>query len=210
MPSQEPYSYTVPGGGDSPPRATVTGWRPPLCLISLLQEQKHLHEALHNTGMAPAGAGCQGGRLHPGTCGLLQLPEPWQGTRLSPRSPAVGTGASPGDILSWFPPLRHPPRGWLRCSVAQGWPAVPGIPSGPGSCGSRGVSGSRGGLCPSHSGAGVCGPGTKGAPQASAQRLPCRGAGGLEGRRERLSWRLDAGVQDSRSKANLVPYPFLE
>lgn len=27
-------------------------------LISLLQEQKHLHKALHNTGMAAAGAGC--------------------------------------------------------------------------------------------------------------------------------------------------------
>uniref|UniRef100_H0YUD1 RGP1 homolog, RAB6A GEF complex partner 1 n=1 Tax=Taeniopygia guttata TaxID=59729 RepID=H0YUD1_TAEGU len=51
----KPYSYTVPGAGHIPPSTAVTGWRP-LCSVSLLQEQKHLHKALHNTGMAPAGA----------------------------------------------------------------------------------------------------------------------------------------------------------
>lgn len=112
--SQEPYSYIVPGARHILPSTAVTGWRP-LRSVSLLQEQKHLHKALHNTGMAPAGTAA---RVAASTLalGLLLLPEP-----SPPCSLASGDGGLP-----WGHPVLPPTLGWLCFSVAQGWPAVPG------------------------------------------------------------------------------------
>lgn len=132
-PSQEPYSYIFPGGGHIPPSTAVTGWRLSPCSVSLLQEQKHLHKALHNTGMASAGAAA---RVVASTLALelLLLPEP-----SSPCSLASGDGGLPlGTSCS----ATQPGLALLQCC-----PGLACSARDHRSFRSRGVSGSRDGLC---------------------------------------------------------------
>lgn len=134
--SQEPYSYTVPGAGHVPPSTAVTGWRP-LCSVSLLQEQKHLHKALHNTGMAPAGAAARVA-ASPLALGLLLLPEPSPSCSLASGDEGLPLGTSHSVAQ-------------LGLALLQCCPGLAYIARVPRSFWSRGVSGSRGGLCPLHS-----------------------------------------------------------
>lgn len=185
--SQEPYSYIVPSAGHILPSTAVTGWRP-LCSVSLLQEQKHLHKAQHNTGMAPAGAAA---RVAASTLalGLLLVPEPSQ-----PCSLASGDGGLP-----WGHPVLPPTLGWLCCSVAQGWPTVPGTPGAFGAgalvvpevgCAPR-TPGAEPGLYRMWGCCTRCRGDPSELPTAAVQR-----SRGLGGSRELLCLGLDVGMQD--------------
>lgn len=100
------------------------------------------------------------------------------------------------------PPALLPALGWLRFSVAQGWPAVPRTPSGPRAVGAGALVVPEVGYAPRAPGQrrgwlGCLGP-ARGAVVLPSE-LPSaamQGDGGLGGSRELLRLRLGAGVQD--------------
>lgn len=197
-PSQEPYLYIVPGGGHIPPSTAVTGWRLPLCSVSLLQEQKRLHKALHNTGMAPAGAAA---RAVASTLALelLLLPEP-----SSPCSLASGDGGLPlGTSCS----ATQPGLALLQCC-----PGLAHSARDHRSFRSRGVSGSRGELClplllweqrRGWRGCGDPAPGAMVTP-VSSPWLPCRGVEVWQGVGRCFAWGWIWECRTAMEQADLV------